>query len=134
MMLKVKCILLTVNMLNILSIIFCHFFLLIRMQAGNEFSSGISILTSRDFVATWRVQIVIKEVFKKSFLLFDITVFLILKMVKISELSTIIRTEIVTKYNLGISVINIAKEYNLSRQTIYYQINKHKNLNQITNV
>jgi len=121
-------------MLNILSIIFCHFFLLIRMQAGNEFSSGISILTSRDFVATWRVQIVIKEVSKKSFLLFDITVFLILKMVKISELSTIIRTEIVTKYNLGISVINIAKEYNLSRQTIYYQINKHKNLNQITNV
>jgi len=96
------------------------------MQAGNEFSSGISILTSRDFVATWRVQIFIKEVFKKSFLLFDITVFLILKMVKISELSTIIRTEIVTKYNLGISVINIAKEYNLSRQTIYYQTNKPK--------
>jgi len=57
-----------------------------------------------------------------------------LKMVKISELSTIIRTEIVTKYNLGISVINIAKEYNVSRQPIYYQINKHKNLNQITNV
>lgn len=55
-------------------------------------------------------------------------------MVKTSELSDNTRTEIVTKYNLGISVINIAKEYNLPRQTIYYQINKYIKTEQTTNL
>lgn len=55
-------------------------------------------------------------------------------MVKTAELQANIRTEIVTKFDLGISVINIGKEYNLSRQTVYYQIKKYKNIKNINNL
>ena len=42
------------------------------------------------------------------------------------ELTSTVRNEIITKYNLGIYVTNITNEYNIPRQTVYYQINKLK--------
>lgn len=53
---------------------------------------------------------------------------------KISELTNTVRSEIITKYNLGISVTNIAKEYNIPRQTVYYQINKCKETESVINL
>ena len=53
-------------------------------------------------------------------------------MFKKSDLNISTQTEIVTKKIL--SVINIAKEYNLSRQTICLQINKYKTLDEVTNL
>lgn len=54
-------------------------------------------------------------------------------MVKIQELSQNIRMDVVTKYNAGISVEYLSKLYNISRQTIYYQINKYKKNNSFDN-
>lgn len=45
---------------------------------------------------------------------------------KTKELSESLKNEIIVKYNSGISVQNISELYNISRQTIYYQINKYK--------
>lgn len=53
---------------------------------------------------------------------------------KKSELSIEVRAEIVTKYNCGISVKDICEEYDLSRQTVHYQINKHKKTNSVQNL
>lgn len=54
-------------------------------------------------------------------------------MVKTRELSQIQRIEMVTKYHAGISVQNLSKFYKVPRQTIYYQINKHKQTNSTSN-
>lgn len=53
---------------------------------------------------------------------------------KVCEISDAVRTEIVTKYNLGISAIAIANEYAIPRQTVYYQINKYKKTGKVNNV
>lgn len=45
---------------------------------------------------------------------------------KTREISELIRNEMVTKYNAGISVEYLSNLYNVPRQTIYYQINKKK--------
>lgn len=104
------------------------------MPASNDFSSGIYILSLRDLVVSRQAESVVQEYYYKFSLILDKVDFLIFKMVKKSELSAKIRSEIVIKYNLGVSVINIAEEYNLSRQTIYYQINKYKKFNDVINV
>lgn len=52
---------------------------------------------------------------------------------KTREISEGIRIDIIIKYNSGISVPEISKFYNLSRQTVYYQINKYKKNKSIKN-
>lgn len=55
-------------------------------------------------------------------------------MVKTAELSLEIRSAILTKFNAGTKVQDIANEYQVSRQTIYYQINKFKKNNTLRNL
>lgn len=55
-------------------------------------------------------------------------------MVKTHEISQDQRNEMVAKYHLGISVENLSRLYKVPRQTIYYQINKHKKMNSTNNV
>lgn len=53
---------------------------------------------------------------------------------KTRELSQIQRNEIVIKYHAGISVQSLSIFYKVPRQTIYYQINKHKLRNSTDNL
>ena len=50
-------------------------------------------------------------------------------MVKTSELSLVTRSSMVAKFNAGIAVKDIANEFNVSRQTVHYQIKKFKKHN-----
>ena len=47
-------------------------------------------------------------------------------MVKKSELSEVVKNEMVAKYNSGISVESISELYNVPQQTVHYQITKYK--------
>lgn len=53
---------------------------------------------------------------------------------KTSELSMVVRSSMVAKFNAGTAVKDIANEFNVSRQTVHYQINKFKKHNDIQNL
>lgn len=53
---------------------------------------------------------------------------------KTGELSLEIRSAMVAKFNAGIKIVDIANEYNVSRQTVHYQINKQKTHNTLRNL
>lgn len=53
---------------------------------------------------------------------------------KTAELSYFISASIVAMFKAGAKVSDIAKEYNLPRQTVHYQINKFINTNDVKNL
>jgi len=53
---------------------------------------------------------------------------------KKAELSLFIRSSMVTQFNVGINVKNIANEFIVSRQTLYYQIKKFMKHNDSKNL
>lgn len=55
-------------------------------------------------------------------------------MVKTAELSIEVRASIVARFNSGVSIKQICRELNLLRQTVHYQINKHKRTNSVQNL
>jgi len=55
-------------------------------------------------------------------------------MVKTAEFSLDMRSAIIAKFNVGIKVLDIANEHKVSRQSIYYQINKIKKHNTLRNL
>lgn len=53
---------------------------------------------------------------------------------KTAELSLVTRSSMVAKFNAGTAVKDIAKEFNVSRQTVHYQINKFKKHKDVSNI
>lgn len=53
---------------------------------------------------------------------------------KTAELSLVIRSSMVAKFNAGTAVKDIANEFHVSRQTVHYQINKFKKYNDLINL